>query len=152
MTRGMRALVLVLLLAGLARAEPPALFVVVQIEPARAEFHDAILDEIARAQREHLKPYLEFWAPWCRACVDFKNSLGDARVRAALAGTYIIMINVDDWGDHLSETGFAPNEIPTFYELRADGRPTGRRSPEGGWRGSRPESIARFLARFFHGR
>jgi thioredoxin-like negative regulator of GroEL len=140
-----------LLLARAAVAQEPALFVVVQIDPDPDAFRMALRDEIANARREGLKPYVELWAPWCRACATLKNSLGDPRVQKALAGTYIIMVNVDDWGDRLPRTGFAPRVIPTLYELRADGS-AGRQTDGSSWGADRPENVARWLDRFLHRR
>jgi hypothetical protein len=143
----------VIVYARVATADKPpdqALFMVVSVDPGTAGLREALRAEIENARRENLRPYVEFWAPWCKACAVLKSSLGDPAMRGALRGTYLIMLNLDDWNNHLGGSGFAPTVIPTFYGLRSDGAPNGRKMDGRVWGNDKPDNMARWLGKFFH--
>jgi hypothetical protein len=72
---------------------------------------------------------------------------------AAFKGTYIIVLNVDDWQDKLKGTGFVPRTIPVFYAVDDKGKPTGRKITGDDWGKNKdvPERMAPVLAKFFAG-
>ena len=67
---------------------------------------------------------------------------------AAFKGTYIIVLNVDDWQDKLTGTGFVPRTIPVFYAVDDKGKPTGRKITGDDWGKNKdtPEKMAPVLA------
>jgi len=44
---------------------------------------------------------------------------------SAFAGTYLIQLDVDEWGWGVPDSGFTFDGIPIFFRLDEDGSPTG---------------------------
>jgi thiol-disulfide isomerase/thioredoxin len=129
----------------------PDTFSVVRLEPGPANVKDILKVEAQKAAALGRQPYVEFYADWCPPCNAIKENLGDPRMVEAFAGTYIIKLDTDDWGDKLSGTGLYVPGIPAFYELGADGTPTGRMITGAAWGEDIPENIAPPMKAFFDG-
>ena len=121
------------------------------IEPGPAKVKDILKAEAQKAAALGRQPYVEFYADWCPPCNAIRDSLGDPRMVEAFAGTYIIKLDTDDWGDKLSGTGLYVPAIPAFYELGADGIPTGRMITGAAWGEDVPANIAPPMKAFFEG-
>ena len=67
----------------------------------------------------------------------------------AFAGTYIVQVDVDEWGPSLAGTGFDASAIPAYYELDWSGKPTGRMITGAAWGNNIPENMAPPLRAFF---
>jgi thiol-disulfide isomerase/thioredoxin len=123
----------------------------VELAPTQGDLAPLLREQVSLARDRKLRPFVEFYADWCKPCRDLSALMEDARMREALRSTYIIKINVDDWQDKLRGTGFVPREIPVFYALDADGRPAGRQIL-GYVRGvNAPEKLIPRLSAFFQG-
>ena len=129
----------------------PDRFTVVRVGSSQAALADVLRAESKKAAAMGRHPYAEFYADWCGPCQAIKKYLGDARMTAAFAGTYIIKLNWDDWKPKLPDAGFDVPVIPAFFEVDNDGKPTGRTITGSAWREDTPENIAPPLQRFFHG-
>jgi hypothetical protein len=70
----------------------------------------------------------------------------------AFAGTYIIKLDIDYWGEKLTGTDLYVPGIPAFYELGADGTPTGRMITGAAWGEDIPANIAPPMKAFFEGK
>jgi thiol-disulfide isomerase/thioredoxin len=129
----------------------PDTFSVIHIEPGSAKVEDILKAEAQKATALGRQPYIEFYADWCPPCNAIKDSLGDPRMVEAFAGTYIIKLDTDDWDEKLSGTGLYVPAIPAFYELDANGKPTGRMITGAAWGGDVPANIAPPMKAFFEG-
>jgi len=129
----------------------PDTFSVIRIEPGPAKVKDILKAEAQKAAALGRRPYVEFYADWCPPCNAIKKNLGDPRIVEAFAGTYIIKLNTDDWGEKLSGTGLYVPGIPAFYELDANGKPTGRMITGAAWDEDVPANIAPPMKAFFEG-
>jgi len=129
----------------------PDTFSVIKIEPGPAKVKDILKAEVQKAAALGRQPYVEFYADWCPPCNAIKDSLGDPRMVDAFAGTYIIKLDTDDWGEKLSGTGLYIPAIPAFYELDASGKPTGRMITGAAWGEDVPANIAPPMKTFFQG-
>jgi thiol-disulfide isomerase/thioredoxin len=130
----------------------PDQFSVIVIEGGSAKLTDILQAEAAKAAALGRDPsYIEFYADWCPPCNAIKKYLGDPLMVDAFAGTYIIKLDIDDWGEKLSGTGLYVPGIPAFYELGADGKPTGRMITGAAWGEDIPENIAPPMKTFFEG-
>jgi hypothetical protein len=129
----------------------PESFSVIRIEPGPAKVKDILKAEVQKAATLGQQPYVEFYADWCPPCNAIKKNLGDPRMVEAFAGTYIIKLNTDDWGEKLSGTGLYVPAIPAFYELDPNGKPTGRMITGAAWGEDVPANIAPPMKAFFHG-
>ena len=129
----------------------PESFTVIVIEPGPAKVKDILQAEALKAAALGRDPYIEFYADWCPPCNAIKENLGDPRMVEAFAGTYIIKLNTDDWGDKLSGLGIYVPGIPAFYELDEDGMPTGRMITGAAWGEDVPANIAPPMKAFFEG-
>lgn len=77
---------------------------------------------IGEAFAQNLRPVLYFHADWCGAAVKFKASLSDPRMREALNGAKLIMIDSDSDmdQDRISEA-YHIRHVPTFVRVNRDG-------------------------------
>lgn len=108
-------------------------------------------EESSRAQSKGLRLFAYLHASWCPSCRALDGSLDDPRMVAAFRGTYVVSLDMDDWGaERLAAEGFEPPGIPCFYALAADGTPTGRMIRGAAWSDDTPESMAPPLSAFFH--
>lgn len=130
----------------------PDTFSVIRIESGSAKVKDILQAEAQKAAALGWQPYVEFYADWCPPCNAIRDSLGDPRMVEAFAGMYIIKLDTDDWGDKLSGTGLYIPAIPAFYELDANGKPTGRMITGAAWGEDVPANIAPPLKAFFEGK
>jgi len=130
----------------------PETFSVIRIEPGQAKVKDILKAEAQKAAGLGRQPYVEFYADWCPPCNAIRDSLGDPRMVEAFAGTYIIKLDTDDWGDKLSGTGLYVPAIPAFYELDAQGKPTGWMITGTAWGEDVPANIAPPMKAFFEGK
>jgi hypothetical protein len=65
----------------------------------------------------------------------------------AFTGTYIIEVDVDDWGFPPKGWGF--NAIPIFFALGPNGKPAGAKIDGNAWGENIPENMAPPLKEFF---
>jgi thiol-disulfide isomerase/thioredoxin len=137
--------------AQATNAAPERPFTLVELSPTQGDLAPLLHDHATRARDKKLRPFVEFYADWCKPCRDLDAMTGDARMIDALRSTYIIKLNVDDWEGKLRGTGFVPRQIPVFYAIDEEGRPTGRQIL-GFLRGTTtPEKLAPRLRGFFQG-
>jgi thiol-disulfide isomerase/thioredoxin len=117
-----------------------------------------LLDRPVHATDDHLSKVIsgatvpvlvDFYADWCAPCKSLEKNLGDPAMVAAFDGAYIIRLNLDDWKDRLPAAGFRVTGIPAFYELGADGKPTGRMVTGAAWGEDIPANMAPPLKAFF---
>jgi thiol-disulfide isomerase/thioredoxin len=130
----------------------PDQFSVIVIEAGNAKLKDILQAEAAKAAALGRDPYIEFYADWCPPCNAIKKNLGDPLMVEAFAGTYIIKLDQDVWGSKLHGTGLYVPGIPAFYELGADGKPTGRMITGTAWGEDIPANIAPPMKAFFEGK
>jgi thiol-disulfide isomerase/thioredoxin len=129
----------------------PDQFSVIVIEGGSAKLTDILPAEAAKAAALGRDPYIEFYADWCPPCNAIKKHLGDPLMVDAFAGTYIIKLDLDYWGSKLHGTDLYVPGIPAFYELGADGIPTGRMITGAAWGEDIPANIAPPMKAFFEG-
>lgn len=129
----------------------PDTFSVIRIESGRTNLKDILKAEAQKATALSRQPYVEFYADWCPPCNAIRDSFSDPRMVEAFAGTYIIKLNTDAWGDKLSGTGLYVPGIPAFYELDENGTPTGRMITGAAWGEDIPANIAPPMKAFFEG-
>lgn len=111
---------------------------------------------LAASLREHanaaelvkLRPFLEFGAVWCPPSRMFGDALEDPRMRAALAGVYLIRAELDDFASDPFVREVRATAVPAFYELDAEGRWTGRQITGGAWGADTIENMSAAMAKF----
>jgi len=133
-----------------ATATPDNFSVFIRLKPVQGKLFDLLKIEAERAKKIGLKPFAEFYADWCPACMEIENSKYHTLMMEAFNGTYIIQLNVDEWNDYLAGTGFDFEYIPIFFRLDEDGKPTGDWIDGGAWAENIPENMAPPLKAFFH--
>jgi thiol-disulfide isomerase/thioredoxin len=129
----------------------PDQFSVIVIEAGSAKVKDILQAEAQKAAALGRQPYIEFYADWCPPCNAIKKNLSDPLMVEAFAGTYIIKLDTDVWGDKLSGLGIYVPGIPAFYELDENGKPTGRMITGAAWGEDIPANIAPPMKEFFEG-
>ena len=147
--------VAVLLLAGCTKNTAPPIELAptaVRLKPAQGALETLLIAEVTKARARNLRPFLELRAEWCDPCKDLEASMGDARMTDAFVGTYLISLDIDEWGDKLKAVDVDPSSIPVFYELDAQAKPTGRKIDGGAWAENIPANMAPPLKAFFAGR
>ena len=99
-------------------------------------------------------PVVEFDATWCPPCqaidaaIESKNEL----MLNAYKGTYIIKLDVDEWGWKNGKVqSFSFDAIPIYFKLDSEGQQTGEVIDGGAWGEDIPKNIAPVMDEFFHG-
>jgi hypothetical protein len=123
---------------------------VVQIH--RGDLREQLRTHAAEAELRGLRPFVEFGAVWCPPSSMFGRILGDPQMVEALAGVYLIRAESDDFeAAELGDSGFTIRAVPVFFELDAEGQPTGRRIDGGAWGADTIENMSRVMGQFFAG-
>jgi hypothetical protein len=134
----------------LIESPAPDKFTIVRLDYSNTPLNHLLKSEVQKAKAQGGRPYLEFYADWCPASNALGKNLGDKLMVDAFTGTYIIQLNLDEWKSKLTDIGFVVHEIPMFFELDAEGKPTGRKISGGAWGENIPENMAPPLKEFFH--
>ena len=129
-------------------------FTEVRLHPADGKLDEMLAVEAEKAATVGLLPVVEFDADWCPPCVainkhlDAKNEL----MLNAYDGTYIIKLDVDEWGwDGGRIENFTFSAIPIYFKLDGQGKQTGESVDGGAWNEDIPVNIAPVMNTFFHG-
>jgi thiol:disulfide interchange protein len=113
-----------------------------------------LADEAQKAIALGQIPVVEFDAKWCGPCQAIDKGLQSRNelMLKAYAGTYIIKLDVDEWGwGDSSLHDFHFTGIPVYFKLDARGRQTGEVIDGNAWGDNIPENIAPPMDKFFHG-
>jgi hypothetical protein len=135
---------------GLTESE----FTIVRLRPGDGNLQTLLAEEAQKAVELGLMPVVEFDATWCPPCqvIDEGLKTGNELLLKAYAGTYIIRMDVDEWGWGDSNLhDFAFDGIPVYFKLDAQGQPTGEVIDGNAWGENIPENIAPPMDEFFHG-
>jgi hypothetical protein len=137
-----------------APPQPPkvvATHEVVSLRPG-IDLGEQIVSHAHEAERRGLRPFLEFTASWCPPSAAFDGALDHPLMVQALTGTYLIRVDIDEFGGFSYEKyGFKVFGVPLFFELDAEGRPTGRQITSNAWGPDIPENMSRVMGAFFRG-
>jgi len=134
-------------------ASPDNSYAVVEIRPQPHQtLRDQIIQEAAVAEAHGLAPFLELTSDMSRRCALVDHSFGDPGMRQALAGTYIIRVDINRWVGRFGSTGIdrLPMALPGFVELADGGRATGPYIDARSWLADAPSAVAPSLAAFVH--
>lgn len=132
----------------------PASFTVIRLHPADGDLQTMLTQEAQKATALGLMPVVEFEATWCPPCQAIDESLESKNelMLKAYAETYIIKLDVDEWGWSDSRLhNFDFDGIPAYFKLDAQGQPTGKTIDGNAWGDNIPENIAPPMDEFFHG-
>ena len=132
----------------------PAGFSIVRLHPSDGELQALLASEAQKAAALGRLPVVEFDATWCPPCqaIDKAIKAENELILNAYAGTYIVRLDVDEWGWGDSRLhDFQFNGIPVFFKLDAEGKQTGEIIDGGAWGEDIPENIAPVMDTFFHG-
>jgi thiol-disulfide isomerase/thioredoxin len=127
---------------------------IVRLRPGDGDLQTLLVQEAQKATELGLMPIVEFDATWCPPCqainegLESKNEL----MLKAYTGTYIIRLDVDEWGWSDSKLhDFDFDGIPVYFKLNTQGQPTGEVIDGDAWGENIPENIAPPMDEFFHG-
>jgi thiol-disulfide isomerase/thioredoxin len=139
-------------------AEPtpsaPLGFTVVRLHPKDGDLQTMLAGEAQKALGLGQIPLVEFDATWCPPCVAIDSALESKNelMLKAYHGTYIIKLDVDEWGwSNSGVEDFRFNAIPVYFKLDSEGHQTGEVIDGGAWGKDIPENIAPVMDEFFHG-
>ena len=137
-----------------ATSTPTTGFTIVRLHPQGGDLKTLLAKNAAKAVALGQLPVVEFDATWCPPCqaidqgIQEKNEL----VLDAYAGTYIMKLDVDEWGWGDSKLhDFDFDGIPVYFQLDGDGNPTGKTVDGNAWGENIPENFAPVMDEFFHG-
>lgn len=130
----------------------PEHFTLTHIDGSKDKLTELLKAEAQKAVQAGRHPFVEFYADWCGPCKRLASHLADPLMVDALDGTYIVKLNSDDWKWVAIEAGFVLDGIPAFFEIDADGKPTGRTVSGAAWEEDIPQNMAPPLKAFFSGR
>jgi thiol:disulfide interchange protein len=132
-------------------ATPDSGFSFVSPHLSDGDLAEVLTYHAGRAAELGRRPFVLFSAEWCPSCVALESSLTDERMVEALAGTYVIRLDIDEWESRLRGTGFRVVGVPTFFEVDPEGQPTGRILTGAAWGADTIGNMAPCLKEFFHG-
>lgn len=138
---------------ALPGSAPDDAFALVEIRPRpHQNLQDQIIQEASVAQANGLAPFLELTSNDCRRCFLVDHTFDDAGMRRALAGTYIIRVDINRWVGRFGNTGLdrIPMALPGFIEVFENGRGTGPYIDARSWVADAPTSVAPSLGAFVH--
>jgi thiol-disulfide isomerase/thioredoxin len=131
----------------------PTGFTIVRLHPNTGDLQTLLVSEAEKAVALGQLPIVEFDATWCPPCqaidkaINAKNEL----MLDAYAGTYIIKLDVDEWGWNNGKVqDFRFDGIPVYFKLDSEGNQTGEVIDGGAWGEDIPENIAPVMDEFFH--
>ncbi|HSB01889.1 MAG TPA: hypothetical protein VLE49_14660 [Anaerolineales bacterium] len=128
---------------------------IVRLHPQDGNLNTMLAREAPKAMALGQMPVVEFDAKWCPPCRVIDEGLKDKNelLLKAYAGTYIIKLDVDEWGWGNSKFhDFEFDGIPVYFKLDAQGKPTGEVIDGNAWGDNIPENIAPPMDEFFHGK
>ena len=132
----------------------PIEFTIVRLHPEGGVLQTMLADEAQKAEALGQMPVVEFDATWCPPCqaIDAAIKSKNELMLKAYSGTYIIKLDVDQWGWGDSRLhDFRFDAIPVYFKLDSEGRQTGEIIDGGAWGPDIPENIAPVMDEFFHG-
>jgi thiol:disulfide interchange protein len=138
-----------------AQGSAPAGFTLVRLHPKDGDLQNLLAEEAQKAMALDQMPVIEFDATWCGACqaIDKGLKAENELMLKAYAGTYIIKLDVDEWGWGDSRLhNFDFDGIPVYFKLDGQGQPTGEVIDGNAWGDNIPENIAPPMDEFFHGK
>jgi len=132
----------------------PTGFTIVRLHPDDGDLPTMLADEAKKADVLGQMPVVEFDAIWCPPCqaIDQAIKANNELMLNAYAETYIIRLDVDEWGWGDSKLhDFQFDAIPVYFKLDAEGRQTGEVIDGGAWGEDIPENISPVMDEFFNG-
>lgn len=129
-------------------------FTEVRLHPANGKLDEMLMAEAKKAVTAGLLPVVEFDAGWCPPCQAIKQHLEakNELMLKAYDGTYIIKLDVDEWGWNNNKVeNFEFEGIPVYFKLDEQGKQTGESIDGGAWNEDIPVNIAPVMDAFFHG-
>ncbi len=129
-------------------------FTIVRLHPKDGDLHAMLAQEAQKAIALGQMPVAEFDATWCPPCQAIDEGLKSKNelMVKAYAGTYIIKMDVDEWGwNDNGVQDFKFDGIPVYFKLDAQGNQTGEVIDGNAWGDNIPENIAPPMDKFFHG-
>lgn len=127
---------------------------IVRLHPGDGDIEARLAEEAQKAVELGLMPVVEFDAAWCPPCQAIDESLEakNELMIDAYSGTYIIKMDVDEWGWGDSTLhDFEFDAIPIYFKLDEQGHQTGEVIDGNAWGENIPENMAPPMDEFFHG-
>jgi thiol-disulfide isomerase/thioredoxin len=131
----------------------PTGFTIVRLHPKDGDLQTMLASEAQKAVALGQLPIVEFDATWCSPCRAIDRAIKEENelILNAYADTYIIKLDVDEWGwGDSSQHDFEFNGIPVYFKLDSEGNQTGEVIDGGAWGEDIPENIAPVMDEFFH--
>lgn len=129
-------------------------FTIVRLHTGDGDLQSLLAGEAQKAAALGQMPVVEFDATWCPPCIAIDKGLKEKNqlMLDAYAGTYIIKLDVDEWGwSDSSYHDFDFDGIPVYFKLDESGKPTGEVVDGNAWGENIPENMAPVMDKFFHG-
>ena len=129
-------------------------FTIVRLHPKDGDLQALLASEAQKAMKLDQLPVVEFDATWCPPCQAIDKAIKEKNelMLNAYAGTYIIKLDVDEWGWRDSNIhNFQFDAIPVYFKLDSEGKQTGDVIDGGAWREDIPANIGPVMDKFFHG-
>ena len=130
-------------------------FSIIRLHPEAGDLQALLAGEAQKAEALGQIPVVEFDATWCPPCraIDAAIQSKDELMLNAYRSTYIIKLDVDEWGWKDSKVqDFSFDAIPIYFKLDSEGQQTGEVIDGGAWGEDIPENIAPVMDAFFHGK
>jgi len=121
---------------------------VVELHASTQSLAEQLRTHASVAESRKLRPFVEFGATWCPPSRMFGQVLTDPRIQAAMAGVYLIRVDIDAFGSDPVLTEWRVMAVPCFHELDADGQATGHKMTGDAWGADTIENMSAALSRF----
>jgi thiol-disulfide isomerase/thioredoxin len=129
-------------------------FTIIRLHPSDGDLKTLLAIDAQKAAALDQMPVVEFDATWCPPCKAIDEGIKEKNklMLDAYDGTYIIKLDVDEWGWGNSQLhDFDFDGIPVYFKLDTDGNPTGQTVDGNAWGDNITENMAPVMDKFFHG-
>jgi len=121
----------------------------VHLTSDQGELPSLLQEQQSKATRREQKPFVFLFATTQPESLAMREQFDAPEIVKILEGTWLIELNVEEWGAQIERAGFKPQRLPALYAIDEDARPTNHSFIGTPWEEATPSLMVQPLQRFF---